>query len=233
MYTLHIGNKNYSSWSLRPWILMRELGIPFQERLHIFGPKFNARVEAKSPSGRVPVLHDGERVIWDSLSIAEYLAEKHQGVWPVDAGERAWARSVAAEMHSSYAALRNYCSMSCGTRMRLKEFPQALREDIARLEAVWSEGLKRSGGPFLCGKSFGAVDAFFAPVAFRWQTYGFDLSPAARDYVQRLLALPGMKEWYASALAEPYREDAHEAEVRGYATLVQDLRSSAGASAPA
>jgi glutathione S-transferase len=233
MYTLHIGNKNYSSWSLRPWILMRELGIPFQERLHIFGPKFNARVEAKSPSGRVPVLHDGDRVIWDSLAIAEYLAEKHKGAWPEDAGDRAWARSAAAEMHSSYSALRNYCSMSCGTRMRLKEFPQALREDIARLEVVWSEGLARSGGPFLCGKSFGAVDAFFCPVAFRWQTYGFELSPRAREYAQRLLAVPGMKEWYAAALAEPYREDAHEAEVRGFATVLEDLRKPlpAGASA--
>jgi glutathione S-transferase len=224
MYTLHIGNKNYSSWSLRPWILMRELGIPFTERLHAFGPNFNARVEARSPSGRVPVLHDGERVVWDSLAIAEYLAEKHKGVWPEDAGERAWARSVAAEMHSSYPALRNYCSMTCGTRMRLKESPPELRQDIARLEAVWNEGLQRSGGPFLCGKSFGAVDAFFCPVAFRWQTYGFDLSPRARAYVQHLLALPGMKEWYGAALVEPHRDSVHEAEIRGYATLVEDLR---------
>jgi len=233
MHTLHIGNKNYSSWSLRPWILMRELGIPFQERLHRFGPQFNARVEAKSPSGRVPVLHDGDRVIWDSLAIAEYLAESHKGVWPQDAGARAWARSAAAEMHSGYATLRNLCSMSCGTRMRLKEFPAALREDIARLEGVWNEGLQRFGGPFLGGKSFTAVDAFFCPVAFRWQTYGFELSPKAREYVQRLLALPGMKEWYAAALAETFREDAHEAEVRGYATLVEDLRKPATAGAAA
>ena len=210
MYTLHIGNKNYSSWSLRPWILLRELGIPFAERQHVFGVTFNARVEAKSPSGRVPVLHDGERVVWDSLAIAEYLAERHEGVWPKDAGERAWARCVAAEMHSSFETLRTLCSMTCGTRMRLRQVTEALRRDIARLEAIWGEGLQRSGGPFLCGKSFGAVDAFFCPVAFRWQSYGFELSPRSREYLQRLLDLPGMKEWYAAALAEPWRDTAHE-----------------------
>ena len=232
MYTLHIGNKNYSSWSLRPWILMRELGIPFTERMHFFGATFNARVEAKSPSGRVPVLHDGERVVWDSLGIAEYLAERHEGVWPKDAGERAWARCVAAEMHSSFATLRTLCSMSCGTRMKVKQPSEALRQDIARLEAIFTEGLARSGGPFLCGK-FGAVDAFFCPVAFRWQTYGFELSQRSREYVQRLLALPGMKEWYAAALAEPQRDEPHEREVLEYATLLQDLRTGARTGAPA
>jgi glutathione S-transferase len=224
MYTLHIGNKNYSSWSLRPWILMRELNIPFTERLHVFGASFNRAGDAKSPSGRVPVLHDGERVVWDSLAIAEYLAERHPGVWPKDGDARAWARSAAAEMHSSYGALRTWCSMSIGTRMKLKQVPQALLDDIARIDAAWTEGLRRFGGPFLAGKSFTAVDAFFAPVAFRWQTYGFDLSPAAREYAQRLLALPGMKEWYAAGLAEPHRDAAHEQEVLDYASVVQDLR---------
>jgi glutathione S-transferase len=233
MYTLHIGNKNYSSWSLRPWILMRERGIAFTERVHPFGPAFNARVEAKSPSGRVPVLHDGERVVWDSLAIAEYLAERHEGVWPQDAGQRAWARCVAAEMHSSFATLRTLCSMTCGTRMRLRDTPAALRDDIARLEAIWSEGLQGSRGPYLCGGTFGAVDAFFCPVAFRWQTYGFDLSPSSREYLQRLLATAGMREWYAAALAEPWRETAHEQEILQYASLVQDLRAGARAGATA
>src|SRR3954462_4543237 len=233
MYTLHIGNKNYSSWSLRPWILLRELEIPFTERLHVFGASFNARVDARSPTGRVPVLHDADRVVWDSLAIAEYLAERHPGVWPRDDDARAWARSGAAEVRSSYGALRTWCSMTCGTRMRLNETPEALRQDIARLESVWNEGLQRFGGPFLAGKGFGAVDAFFCPVAFRWQTYGFDLSPRAREYAERLLALPGMKEWYAAALAEPYRDTVHEQEIRGYATLLEDLRVSAAAGAAA
>ena len=233
MYTLHIGNKNYSSWSLRPWILMRELGIPFTERLHVFGASFDKGGDAKSPSGRVPVLHDGARVVWDSLAIAEYLAERHAGVWPKDDDARAWARSAAAEMHSSYDALRTYCSMSVGTRMKLKQVPQALRDDIARIDAAWSEGLSRFGGPFLAGKSFTAVDAFFCPVAFRWQTYGFELSPAAREYAQRLLALPGMKEWYAAGIAEPFRDAAHEQEVLEMASVVQDLRAPQKAGATA
>jgi glutathione S-transferase len=232
MYTLHIGNKNYSSWSLRPWILMRELGIAFTERMHVFGPAFNARVEAKSPSGRVPVLHDGARVVWDSLAIAEYLAERHGGVWPSDANARAWARSAAAEMHSGFTALRTYCSMSCGVRMRLKDAPDSFAQDIARLEALWADGLQRFGGPFLAGQAFGAVDAFFCPVAFRWQTYSFALSPRAREYAERLLGLPGMKEWYAAALAEPWRDAAHDADVVQHATVVQDLRAApAGAQA--
>jgi glutathione S-transferase len=233
MYTLHIGNKNYSSWSLRPWILLRELGIPFTERLHVFGESFKGGGDAKSPSGRVPVLHDGDRVVWDSLAIAEYLAERHPGVWPKDDDARAWARSTAAEMHSSFGALRTWCSMSCGTRMKVKQSPEALRKDIARVDAAWSEGLKRFGGPFLAGKSFTAVDAFFCPVAFRWQTYGFELSPAARAYAERLIALPGMKEWYAAAIAEPYIDVEHEQEVLEYATMVQDLRVGRKAGAPA
>jgi glutathione S-transferase len=117
--------------------------------------------------------------------------------------------------------------------MKLKQVPEALREDIARVNAVWSDGLRRFGGPFLAGKSFSAADAFFCPVAFRWQTYGFELAPPAREYAQRLLALPGMKEWYAAALAEPYRDEPHEEEVLQLATVVQDLRAPARASASA
>ena len=224
MYTLHIGNKNYSSWSLRPWILMTELGIPFTERMHLFGPGFTAKSEAKSPAGLVPCLHDGRRVVWDSLSIAEYLGDRHGGVWPSDADARAWARSAAAEMHSGFATLRHVCSMSCGVRVRLHTIPQGLERDVVRIDELWQDGLDRFGGPFLAGASFGAVDAFFCPVAFRVQTYGLDLPPAAGAYAKRLLALPGMRRWYEAALAEPWRDRAHEDENAAYGAVIEDLR---------
>src|SRR5689334_6642307 len=140
MYTLHIGNKNYSSWSLRPWVLLSELGIPFQERLHVFGPKFDAKTDGGSPTGKVPMLKDGERVIWDSLAIAEYVAEKRPGVWPADAEARAWARCAAAEMHSGFPALRNVCSMTCGVRIKLNAIPPDLQKDLDRLAELWMDG---------------------------------------------------------------------------------------------
>ena len=231
MYTLHIGNKNYSSWSLRPWILMVERGLAFEERLHVFGPGFDARRHARSPANKVPVLHDGERVVWDSLAIAEYLAEKHPGVWPKDVGARAWARSAAAEMHSGFSALRNVCSMNCGIRVRLHAQEEGLRKDLARLADLFNEGLQRFGGPFLAGDSFTAVDAFFCPVAFRVQSYGLQLPPAADAYVKRLLALGGMKRWYAEALAEPYRDPAHEEDLARVGAVTQDLRVPSAATA--
>jgi glutathione S-transferase len=232
MYTLHIGNKNYSSWSLRPWVLLTELGIPFQERLHVFGATFNAKAEG-SPSGKVPVLKDGERVIWDSLSIAEYVAEKRPGVWPSDADARAWARSAAAEMHSSFTALRNICSMSCGVRIKLNSISVDLQKDLDRLAELWTDGLNRFGGPFLAGKSFGAVDAFFCPVAFRVQTYGLKLPKPCMDYVERLLNLESMKRWYDAALKEPWRDLPHEEELKLFGTTTSDLRIPAKAPATA
>jgi glutathione S-transferase len=224
-YALHIANKNYSSWSLRPWVLMRELGIPFEECMHPFeqGESFFDF----SPSGKVPCLHAGATMIWDSLAIVEYLAESHEGVWPSDPRARAWARCAAAEMHAGFAVLRQSCSMSCGIRMRLHERPDALARDIARLDALWSEGLRRFGGPFLAGSSFGAVDAFFAPVAFRVQTYGLELGEAAAGYVQRLLGLASMEQWYAEALAEPWRDSGHEVELRAAGEWAADLRAGA------
>jgi glutathione S-transferase len=224
MYTLHIGNKNYSSWSLRPWALMSELGIPFTEVNHVFGADFSRTIEGKSPSRRVPALHDDGRIVWDSLAIAEYLADRHGGVWPTDADARAWARCAAAEMHSGFQALRDTCSMTCGVRMKLNRQSEALERDIARITELWSEGLARFHGPFLAGAKFGAVDAFFCPVAFRVQTYGLELAPQAAAYAKRLLALPSMQRWYEDALAEPYRDAAHEAEIAAAATLTQDLR---------
>ncbi len=228
MYKLHIANKNYSSWSLRPWILLRELGIAFEEQLTPFpGTDSYAAFRPFSPSGRVPVLHDGELIIWDSLAIAEYLAERHPGVWPSDATARAWARCASAEMHSGFGALRSNCSMNCGLRGKLHEINAALAKDVDRLSELWNDGLRRFGGPFLAGKDFTAVDGFFAPVAFRIQTYGLELSGPAAAYAPRLLERPAMKEWYEAALVEPWREAAHEAEVATQVTILADHRTPA------
>jgi glutathione S-transferase len=225
VYELYVGNKNYSSWSLRPWVLMRTLAIPFVEHVVTFEPGTSwAKFRAFSPSGKVPCLVDGTTVVWDSMGIAEYLAERHAGVWPRDPHARAWARSAAAEMHSGFAALRQRCSMNCGLRVRLAGIPPALQRDLDRIDELWSEGLRRYGGPLLAGDSFTAVDAFFAPVAFRVRTYGLALSEVAAAYARRLLALPAMREWDAAALVEPWRDEEHEVEAMQDATLIEDLR---------
>lgn len=226
MYRLFIGNKNYSSWSLRPWSLMRELHIPFEEHLVPFEEGSNwQKFRSFSPVGKVPCLHDGSTVVWDSLGITGYLAERHAGVWPEDAAARAWARCAAAEMHSGFAALRNRCGMNCGIRVRLAELPDSLRADIDRLSELWEEGMERFGGPFLAGKSLTAVDAFFAPVAFRVQTYGLELRAPAAAYAGRLLELPSLRDWYRDALAERWREPGHEEEARRAGTWMADLRA--------
>lgn len=225
MMELLIANKNYSSWSLRPWVLMRMLDIPFRERLLPFAAAGETHpFAALSPSGKVPCLLDGERAVWDSLAIAEYLAERHPGVWPADPQARAWARSAAAEMHAGFTTLRVICTMNCGIRVRLDQQPPALLADVGRIDALWREGLARFGGPFLAGASFGAVDAMFAPVAFRFQTYDVTISGDARAWVDRMLALPPMQDWYAGALAEPWRDEAHEDEAHAVGTWLQDLR---------
>jgi glutathione S-transferase len=226
MYDLYIANKNYSTWSLRPWVLMRELGIAFREHLVPFGQESNWQSFRKiSPSGKVPCLVDGKLVVWDSLAIVEYLAERHQAVWPAEAEARAWARSAAAEMHSGFGELRNRCSMSCGVRIKLHEFPTALERDIARLNELWNDGLRRFGGPFLAGKAFTAVDAFYAPVAFRIQTYGLTLDTAAAIYAERLLNTRAMQEWYGDALKETLRDQPHDEEISQFGRMVEDLRS--------
>ena len=228
MYELYIANKNYSSWSLRPWVLMQELGIAFTEHLKVFEPGSNwAHFRSFSPNGRVPCLHDGKTVVWDSLAITEYLAERHAGVWPASAETRAWARCAAAEMHSGFATLRERCSMSCGVRVSLHERPPSLEADLRRVAELWSEGLQRFGGPFLAGERFGAVDAFFAPVALRIQTYGLELPQPAASYALRLLDLGSMQSWYQAALAETWRDEPHEAQIRGLGKVLADLRASA------
>jgi glutathione S-transferase len=164
MYQLYIANKNYSSWSLRPWLLMTQLEIAFKEHLNPFADGSNWEAFRKfSPSGKVPCLVDGNNVVWDSLAITEYLAESNATVWPADRNARAWARCAAAEMHSSFGALRDRCSMSCGIRVQLHSQPPELLKEIARLEELWTEGLSKFGGPFLAGAKFTGVDAFFAP----------------------------------------------------------------------
>ena len=226
MYQLYIANKNYSSWSLRPWVLMKELRIAFDERLVPFdvGSSWQS-FRGFSPTGKVPCLKDGDTVVWDSLGITEYLAERHAGVWPTAAPARAWARCTAAEMHSGFSTLRNLCGMNCGIRVRLAEVPAALQTDIDRIRELWEEGLRRFGGPFLAGREFTAVDAFFAPVAFRIQTYGLDPGPIAAEYTTRLLALDSMRSWERDALRETWREPGHEEEARSAGTWLADMRA--------
>ncbi len=225
-YRLYIGNKNYSSWSLRPWLLMRALNIPFEEYLVPFSEEANwERFRQFSPTGLVPCLHDGETVIWESLAIVEYLAERHDGVWPADAQKRAWARSAAAEMHADFIALRDRCSMNCGVRVELNEVDPPLAANVARLDELWREGLHRFGGPYLAGSALTAVDAFFAPVAFRVQTFGLALTETATNYGRHLLGHEYMRNWYAAAIAETWREAAHEQALTAVGRITSDERA--------
>jgi glutathione S-transferase len=223
MYTLYITNKNYSSWSLRPWVLMQEKAIDFTEQITPF-PEKNSWETFRSfaPNGKVPCLHHNGLIIWDSLAIAEYLAEHHRGIWPTDPTARAWARSATAEMHSGFNIIRNQCGMNCGIRVQLHQIDSALQRDIDRLNELWQEGLDRFGGPFLAGSEFTAVDAFFCPVAFRAQTYTL---PLYSPYVQQLLSLPSMKKWEATGLQETWREPAHEQEALDAGKILEDRRA--------
>lgn len=222
---LHIANKNYSSWSLRAWVLMRQLALPFDEVLTPFSDQPGA-FRRFSPSGKVPCLIDGETTVWDTLAIAEYLAETHPQVWPAAHKARAWARCAAAEMHSGFFGLRSGCPMNCGLRVRIDALPEAVKNDLVRLDELWNDGLTRFAGPFLAGADFTAVDAFFAPVAFRMQTYALSLSAPAQTYAERLLALPAMRAWYDAALDETWRDANQDAEALRAGTCLQDLRQS-------
>jgi len=173
----------------------------------------------------VPCLHDGKLVIWESLGIVEYLAEGHAGVWPQDDEARAWARCATSEMHAGFSALRNECPMNCGVRIVLNSISPGLQQNLDRLDELWSEGLDRFGGPYLAGNSFTAVDAFYAPVAFRVQTFNLKLSDTAMAYVQRMLKLDVMLDWYEAALSEPWREEDHDQQTFGAGRLVADLRA--------
>lgn len=226
-YTLITANRNYSSWSLRPWLLMQALAIPFADRVEPFQQAGNfTAFRSFSPTGQVPVLIDGERAIWDSLAIALYLAERHPGVWPTGEDARAFAQCIVAEMHSGFRTLRNDCPMSVGVRVELKPMSHALVADIARVREILEAALSRFGGPWLGGASFSAADAFYAPVAFRIRTYGLDVGQG-QAWVDRVLAHPAMRHWEDSALAETWREPAHEAEVAATGTLTADYRAKA------
>lgn len=226
MYQLYIANKNYSSWSLRPWILLSQLGIPFEERIVPFDTGSNwEKFRRFSPSGKVPCLVDDQTIVWDSLAIAEYLAESYPEVWPDSREARAWARCASAEMHSGFSVLRNNCPMSVGIRIRPHQLSESLITELARLSELWEQGLNQFGGPFLAGKKFTAVDAFFAPVAFRIQSYDLPVSPAAKAYAERLLNLQSMMEWEEEALQEVWREEGHEQEALAMGILLNDLRA--------
>jgi glutathione S-transferase len=224
-YTLITANRNYSSWSLRPWLLMTMLGIPFEDRLEPFAAMSNYEAfRAFSPTGQVPALIDGERTIWDSLGIVLYLADRHEGVWPADETARAWAMCAAAEMHSGFSALRNDCTMNVGVRVKPKPMSDALRRDVVRITELWAQGLDSFGGPFLAGPEFTAVDAFFAPVVFRVRTYGLDVGHAGTEWVRNMLTLPAMLAWENDALRESWREVGHEEELRACGEIIADYR---------
>jgi glutathione S-transferase len=223
---LWIGNKNYSSWSLRPWLLMTHTGIAFEEVKLRLGfaadSEFKRRIEAVSPAGRVPVLADGDLHVWDTLAIAEYLAESYpdKQLWPQDRRARANARSMCAEMHSGFGALRSNCPMNIEASLpevgeRLMHDDAGVVADLARINAMWGQALAKSGGPFLFG-NFSVADAYFAPVCARIRTYALPVPTDVVAYVERIFALAAMQRWVADALAEhdwldedePYRSRA-------------------------
>jgi len=226
---LYIGNKNYSSWSMRPWVLMKQSGIAFDEvmvRFDAFTPesKFKTDVLRVSPAGRVPVLDDDGFIVWDTLAIAEYLAERFPAkkLWPSDAADRARARCVCAEMHSGFGALRAHLGMNIEATLpevgaRVMDEQPAVRGDVQRIVQMWEEQLERRGGPMLFGE-FSIADAFFAPVVARFNTYAVPLTKPAADYVRRVTALPGVAAWIADALQEhdflPFEEQYRTEPVR-------------------
>ena len=225
MYKVYIGNKNYSSWSLRGWLVTKLSGAPFEEILApLGGVQPNPPYFAFSPSGLVPCLHDGDTWIWDTLAIAEYLAERHPGMWPSDPKRRAWARSITSEMHSGFGAMRNDMTMCIRERVDVRPWSPAVTQNIERVTQIWNESRVRNadGGDFLCG-AFSIADCFYGPVAFRFQTYGVAPEGAAKAYLAKLLAHPFMREWEAAALAETMVIEADEPRI-----LYRDKLAAAG-----
>jgi len=203
---LIIGNKNYSSWSFRPWLAMKVAGIAFEETLiSLEAQDFKARVMAISGAGRVPVLIDGDIRIWESLAILEYLAEKFPAaaLWPPQADARALARAIVSEMHAGFMALRRHLPMNVSRPVKARPLDDGAAVDAIRIDAIWSECLAKAGGPFLFG-AFGAADAMYAPVIWRFHTYAVEVSDAARSYMRAVMALPAWNEWRAAARREPW-----------------------------
>ncbi len=213
MLKLYIGNKNYSSWSMRPWVLMKQAGIEFEEVMVRFdsfdpGSLFKRGIGALNPVAKVPVLVDGDLVVWDTLAICEYLAESSpdKALWPRAAADRARARSICAEMHSGFGSLRKHCGMNIEASLPevgalLMRDQPGVRDDLGRIAQMWSELLDAHGGPMLFG-DFGIADAYFAPVGTRIKTYGLPVPTAITAYIERVQALPGVKAWIDDALAE-------------------------------
>ena len=225
-YTLITANRNYSSWSLRPWILMKALGIPFADQIVYFEEENYDRFREFAPNGQVPCLKDSDRTIWDSLAIAEYLAERHDGCWPEDEAARAWARCASAEMHGGFGPLRDLCTMNVGVRASLHKIEAPLQRNIDRIGELFAQGLDEFGGPWLAGDRFTIVDAFYAPVAYRVRTYGLDIGAAGQKWVDHILAHPAMQDWERQGLAETQREIGHEEELGDAATITADHRAS-------
>jgi glutathione S-transferase len=203
---LIIGNKNYSSWSFRPWLAMKVGGIAFDETVISLEAKdFKQRITALSRAGRVPVLIDGDVRIWESLAILEYLAEKFPtaALWPADANARAWARAIASEMHAGFQPLRRHLPMNVARPVKRRAFDDGAAADATRIDEIWSECRATFGGPFLFGR-FGAADAMYAPVVSRFHTYAVEVGAAARSYMSAVMALPAWSEWRSAARREPW-----------------------------
>jgi glutathione S-transferase len=217
---LVIANKNYSSWSLRPWLLLTELGVPFEEVLIPFGqtfddPEWKRAIAAFTPAGKVPALLDGEIQVWESLAIMDHVADRRPElpVWPRERAARAMARSIAAEMHAGFAALRGACPMNLARRFHPRDRGAKVAADVARITVIWRDARARfgEGGPFLFG-AFGAADAMFAPVVARFAGYGIGLDPVSAAYAEAVQATRGYKSWRTAALAEPWIIEEDEAD---------------------
>ena len=204
---LIIGNKTYSSWSFRPWIAMKVARLPFEETvISLEASDFKVRIEAVSPAGRVPVLVDGQVVIWESLAILEYLADKFSdaALWPAQAAVRAQARAIANEMHAGFQPLRRHLPMNMARPVKPRALDEEVAVDVARIEAIWRGCREKFGGPFLFGRSFGAADAMYAPVVSRLHTYGVEVGGNARGYMAAVMALPAWGEWRTAARSESW-----------------------------
>jgi len=201
---LVIGNRNYSSWSLRAWLFLASTGIPFETvRLPLDTDEFRRRIGDYSPAGRVPVLHHGAVRVWDSLAICEYIAETFEvaGAWPASPGPRAMARSISCEMHAGFPALRRELPMNCRARDRHVDTSAMARGDIRRVIEIWEQSLSASCGPWLFGE-FGIADAMYAPVVLRFASYGIPVPPASAGFMQSVMAMPPMLDWLRQAGAE-------------------------------
>ena len=203
---LYIGNKNYSSWSFRPWIALEAAGVPFTDKVIPFDfAAGNPEFRDLSPTGKVPVLHHGAVRVWESLAIIEYVAElfPEKGLWPQDAAARAEARAISMEMLSGFRAIRNACPMNIRRKPGAIDLPDGVMEDVARIETIWKDALARSGGPFLFG-TFSAADAMYAPVVNRFEAYCLTTDETVLAYMARMKAHPAWQKWPAAAQAEPW-----------------------------